>query len=61
MVNVKDKKKLDTKIVESRKLYCEGGNIDSGHPRVYLVIGENDQSVSCPYCGQVFTLHKKFH
>tara|TARA_B100000686_G_C16490096_1_gene811615 strand:+ start:634 stop:813 length:180 start_codon:yes stop_codon:yes gene_type:complete len=59
MSKTKNKKLSDSKIVENRKFYCEGGVEDSGHPKIFLVIGENDDSVSCPYCGKIFTLRSK--
>ena len=44
-------KKQYTKIV---KVVCSGGEGGDGHPKVYLTIGANEQSISCPYCGKVF-------
>ncbi|MEH6477913.1 MAG: zinc-finger domain-containing protein [Sneathiella sp.] len=41
--------------VESMKVHCDGGDGASGHPRVYLNLG-NDNKVECPYCGHEFVL-----
>ena len=59
MAKAKNKKLSDNKTVKNKKFYCEGGTEDSGHPKVFLVIGENEDSVSCPYCCQIFTLQSK--
>ena len=49
--NKKDNKKQNIKI---EKVFCSGGEGGDGHPEVYLTMGENDKSISCPYCGNVF-------
>jgi uncharacterized Zn-finger protein len=41
--------------VKSMKVHCDGGKGSSGHPRVYLNLG-NDNKVACPYCGHLFVL-----
>ncbi|EDZ45574.1 zinc-finger domain-containing protein [Leisingera caerulea] len=40
----------ETKIVDSRKVACDGSEGALGHPRVYLLIPEDDNFVECPYC-----------
>ncbi|MFY0310949.1 zinc-finger domain-containing protein [Leisingera sp. D0M16] len=40
----------ETKIVESRKVACDGSEGALGHPRVYLLIPEEEGFVECPYC-----------
>ncbi len=40
----------ETKIVESYRVACDGGEGALGHPRVYLQIPEGDGFVECPYC-----------
>lgn len=42
---------VETVIVETSVLGCNGGDGPLGHPRVYLTIGENGH-VDCPYCGR---------
>ena len=44
-------KKQHTKIF---KVVCSGGEGGDGHPKIYLTIGVNEQSISCPYCGKLF-------
>ena len=36
------------------KVTCSGGEGGDGHPKIYLTIGVNEQTISCPYCGKVF-------
>lgn len=47
--------------VNSKKVACDGSRDDksgaSGHPLVYLDMGENDH-VICPYCSKYFALQK---
>ncbi len=45
----------ETITVDTAKLYCDGGNDDLGHPRVYLTMTKAG-SVDCPYCGRHFVL-----
>ncbi|CUH99231.1 zinc-finger domain-containing protein [Leisingera aquaemixtae] len=40
----------ETKIVDSRKVACDGSEGALGHPRVYLLIPEDENFVECPYC-----------
>ena len=40
----------ETKIVESRKIACDGGEGALGHPRVWLHIPADTNYVECPYC-----------
>tara|TARA_B100000686_G_scaffold344611_1_gene427567 strand:- start:1210 stop:1386 length:177 start_codon:yes stop_codon:yes gene_type:complete len=55
MSKVKINKKDNIKLFKRKKIYCEGGFEDSGHPKIFLVISKNEDSVSCPYCGKQFT------
>jgi uncharacterized Zn-finger protein len=47
--------------VTSKKVSCSGikdtNSNTSGHPLVYLNMGEND-FVVCPYCSKYFTINK---
>lgn len=46
--------------VNSKKVACDGsrdGNQSSGHPLVYLNMG-NEDNVTCPYCSKYFTIKK---
>lgn len=40
----------ETKIVDSYRVACDGGEGALGHPRVYLQIPEDQGWVECPYC-----------
>lgn len=40
----------ETKIVDSYRVACDGGEGALGHPRVYLQIPEDEGFVECPYC-----------
>jgi len=48
-------KPLEIVEVEDIKVACDGDTIDSGHPRVFLNMGDDDH-VDCPYCGCRFVL-----
>ncbi|MGF1624733.1 MAG: zinc-finger domain-containing protein [Alphaproteobacteria bacterium] len=39
--------------VDSRTVWCDGGDGALGHPRVWLEMGPADH-VDCPYCGRRF-------
>ena len=47
----------ETKIVDSYKVSCDGGEGALGHPRVYLQIPTEHGWVECPYCDCKF-VHK---
>jgi uncharacterized Zn-finger protein len=42
-------------IVAARTVACDGNADPSGHPRVFLNVGEDGQ-VDCPYCGRRYVL-----
>lgn len=44
-------------VVSDKKVRCDGNEVSSGHPLVYLNMGEKD-NIDCPYCGCKFTLKK---
>jgi uncharacterized Zn-finger protein len=47
--------------VQERRIACSGnyGGSDSlGHPKVYLIIGSEDEA-TCPYCGKSFIYEPK--
>jgi uncharacterized Zn-finger protein len=41
--------------VNTEQLYCDGGDGELGHPRVFLTMTK-DGLVDCPYCGRRFVL-----
>jgi uncharacterized Zn-finger protein len=47
-------KAFEEKATNSRKVMCDGGTGDSGHPRVFLKMEENENSITCPYCSVTF-------
>ena len=53
-MDAKTKKNKD-QLVKTKKVFCAGGEDGDGHPKVYLSIGEKEKSISCPYCGNIFT------
>ncbi|MBU2994307.1 zinc-finger domain-containing protein [Octadecabacter sp. 1_MG-2023] len=40
----------ETKIVNQRRVACDGGTGGLGHPRVWLQIPLKEGYVECPYC-----------
>ena len=49
----------ETKIVESYRVACDGGEGALGHPRVWLQIPSDAGWVECPYC-DCKMIHKNF-
>lgn len=49
---------VETVMVESRVVACDGGDGPLGHPRVWLRIVE--KQTYCPYCSRVFVLKDGF-
>jgi uncharacterized Zn-finger protein len=46
----------ETKIVETAKIACDGGEGALGHPRVWLTIPADTGYVECPYCDAKYVL-----
>ena len=46
----------ETKIVETARVACDGGEGALGHPRVWLQIPDETGWVECPYCDCKFIL-----
>ena len=46
---------VETIVVDSRTLSCDGGLGALGHPRVFLRIGQHQ--TFCPYCSRLFVLN----
>lgn len=42
-----------SKFVTQKHVNCNGGEGSSGHPKIYLNMGEKD-FIICPYCGFKF-------
>ena len=49
----------ETKIVDSYRVACDGGEGALGHPRVWLQIPHEHVWVECPYC-DCKLVHKDF-
>ena len=49
----------ETKIVDKKKIACDGNDPASGHPRVWLTIPSETGWVECPYCDCKY-VHKDF-
>ncbi|WP_421703284.1 zinc-finger domain-containing protein [Aliiroseovarius sp.] len=47
----------ETKVVDSYKIACDGGEGALGHPRVWLQIPAEQGWVECPYCDAKY-VHK---
>jgi uncharacterized Zn-finger protein len=45
---------VETILVDSRVVACDGGDGPLGHPRVWLRIEQ--QQTYCPYCSRLFVL-----
>ena len=39
--------------VDTKQVYCDGGEGAMGHPRIYLNMGVKEEVV-CPYCNKKF-------
>lgn len=46
---------IETVVVKSSVVACDGDGGALGHPRVYLNMGEK-HSIDCPYCGRHYVL-----
>jgi uncharacterized Zn-finger protein len=46
----------ETKIGETAKIACDGGEGALGHPRVWLTIPADTGYVECPYCDAKYVL-----
>lgn len=40
--------------VNTRRVSCDGGDEDLGHPKVYIEIKKGEDRAECPYCGKTF-------
>ena len=49
----------ETRIVDSYRIACDGGEGALGHPRVWLSIPRDAGFVECPYCDSKF-IHRDF-
>lgn len=49
----------ETRIVDTWRVCCDGGEGALGHPRVWLHIPQERGWVECPYCDRKF-IHREF-
>ena len=49
----------ETKLVETYRVACDGGEGALGHPRIWLQIPQEQGWVECPYCDCKY-LHRDF-
>ena len=49
----------ETRVVDSYRIACDGGEGALGHPRVWLQIPPETGWVECPYCDCKF-IHRDF-
>ncbi len=49
----------ETKVVDTKKVACDGGGPANGHPRVWLTIPDDVGYVECGYCDAKF-VYKDF-
>ena len=52
---IKDELNSDIELVKSKKVICDGGGGALGHPRVYLEMGDKNETL-CPYCSKLFKI-----
>ena len=52
---IKKEQNKDVEYVTSKKLSCKGVDGPSGHPKIYLDMGD-DKKILCPYCSKLFIL-----
>ncbi|HTH16153.1 MAG TPA: zinc-finger domain-containing protein [Magnetospirillum sp.] len=49
------KPKVETQVVDTATVACDGGTGALGHPRVFLHFGDAREIV-CPYCSRTYVL-----
>ena len=49
----------ETKVVNTRKVACDGGGPANGHPRVWLTIPRDPGWIECPYCDARYVLSEE--
>ncbi|MBX9635008.1 MAG: zinc-finger domain-containing protein [Magnetospirillum sp.] len=47
--------KIETLVVDTHTVACDGGVAALGHPRVFLTFG-HEREVVCPYCSRTYQL-----
>jgi uncharacterized Zn-finger protein len=47
---------VETIVVDTVQVSCDGGGGPLGHPRIYMTIKGDERHVDCPYCSRRFEL-----
>jgi uncharacterized Zn-finger protein len=47
---------MQSEKANNKSVSCDGGDGESGHPKIYLEIDPKIGKIVCPYCSKVFTL-----
>jgi uncharacterized Zn-finger protein len=50
---------VETIVVETTKVACDGGGGALGHPRIYMTIPPDGNHVDCPYCSRRYVLKRE--
>ena len=58
--DIKDNTKSNIEIVSSKKVSCDGGGGELGHPKVYLEMGDENEII-CPYCSKLFKIISNYN
>ncbi|HTH97498.1 MAG TPA: zinc-finger domain-containing protein [Stellaceae bacterium] len=51
---------VETILVSTKRVACNGGGGPLGHPKIYLNLGDDDKAL-CPYCSRLYVLEKVAH
>lgn len=51
-------KPFETIETHALEVACDGGAGPLGHPRVFLHIDRNSQTIQCPYCSRLYIFKK---
>ncbi|KAJ3013798.1 hypothetical protein HKX48_005518 [Thoreauomyces humboldtii] len=49
------------KMVNARRVSCDGGGGSLGHPKVYINLDQNKEAHACGYCGLRFQQEAHHH
>lgn len=47
---------MQSEKVTIKSVSCNGGDGESGHPKIHLEIDPKIGEITCPYCSKVFAL-----
>lgn len=52
-------RELEEVYVSSKKVHCDGGNGELGHPKIYMTMAADKDNIMCPYCSKQFIYREK--